>query len=298
MKANQLRSSMRCGFFTLAIFVLALEGRQAFAAEADAEVKKTSGSYLSSERKINVVRFEPGRPGYYPAILLLHGIDGADTNEASYHLSAKRLAANGYVVFFVHYFDAFAERPKDLAFFKTNIEDYLKTPAGPDGERLKRSFRECLATVGDGIKYARAQQGVDGQRVGMVGFSLGAFLALSAATQEDMKITAVVELFGGLPEDKRQQAKALPPVLVLHGDKDQIVSVDTARSLEKLLKGNEIVHEIEVYKGVGHVFDDGKGGLCLRAVFDAENRATKFLQKHLKQSDLKNTASRHDSEPR
>ena len=70
------------------------------------------------------------------------------------------------------------------------------------------------------------------------------------------------------------------------------MSLSTARSLEKLLKGNEIVHEIEVYKGVGHVFDDGKGGLCWIAALNAEDRATKFLEKHLKQPDLKNTASR------
>jgi predicted esterase len=35
-----------------------------------------------------------------------------------------------------------------------------------------------------------------------------------------------------------KKAKALPPVLILHGDKDKVVPVKIARDLEKLLKDN------------------------------------------------------------
>jgi hypothetical protein len=47
-----------------------------------------------------------------------------------------------------------------------------------------------------------------------------------------------------------------------------------------------------VYEGVGHLFEDGKGGLCWTAAFDAEKRATAFLQKHLQRHDAGSTASR------
>ena len=107
-----------------------------------------------------------------------------------------------------------------------------------------------------------------------------------------MKITAVVDLFGGLPEDRHKLAKSLPPVLILHGEKDQTVSADTALTLQKVLKDHRIVHEMKVYEGVGHVFEDGKGGLCWTAILDADRRATSFLQKHLQRGKSETTVSR------
>jgi dienelactone hydrolase len=274
-------------FFGLTVLALALGGGRVFAADEKEAVKKSAGSYLSAERKINVTRFDPAAPGPHPAVLLLHGIDGADENEKTYHKLADRLAAKGYVVFFVRYFDCFANRPEELAFFRANVKDYLTGAAVNRRECLKAAFQDCLTAVCDGVKYVRQQPGVDKDRVGVAGFSLGAFLALSAATQPKSEIAAVVDLFGGLPQEMHGQAKNLPPVLILHGDKDQVVPEKIARDLEKLLKGNKVDHEIEVYKGVGHMFDKGNGEIDLFTTLKAETLAHAFLAKYLKNKNLK-----------
>ena len=287
MRCNRKRTlwiSVWCG---LAVLALALGGGRVFAADEKEAVKKSAGSYLSAERKINVTRFDPAAPGPHPAVLLLHGIDGADENEKTYHKLADRLAAKGYVVFFVRYFDCFADRPKELEFFRDNVKEYLTGAAVNKRECLKAAFQDCLTAVCDGVRYVRQQPGVDKDRVGVAGFSLGAFLALSAATRPELKVAAVVDLFGGLPPEMHGQAKALPPVLVLHGDKDQVVPVKIARDLEKLLKNNETAHEVKVYKDVGHMFDKGDGKIDWLTALDAESRAHAFLDKYLKDKNLK-----------
>jgi carboxymethylenebutenolidase len=265
--------------------ILMLGGGQALADGDKEAVKKAAGSYLSAKHKIKVTSFDPAERGLHPAVLLLHGADGAEENEKVYHQTAERLAMKGYVVFVVCYFDCFAERPKELAFFRDNVKSYLTKKDVDEPGRLKAAFGDCLNTVCDSVRYVREQPGVDKERVGLVGFSLGAFLALSAATREELKVAAVVDLFGGLPEEMQPRAKTLPPVLILHGDKDQIVPVAAANSLQKMLKENGIEHEIKVYPGVGHMFDKGKsltGGL---AALDAEKRAHAFLNKHLQKMD-------------
>jgi carboxymethylenebutenolidase len=274
-------------FSGLTILALALGGGRVLAADEKEAVKKSNGSYLSAKGKINVTRFDPAAPGPHPAVLLLHGIDGAEKNAAIYHRLAGNLAVKGYVVFVVRYFDCFADRPEELAFFCDNVKDHLTGAAVKQPDRVKRAFQDCLTVVSDGVQYVRTQPGVDKDRVGVAGFSLGAFLALSAATQPKSEIAAVVDLFGGLPQEMHGQAKILPPVLILHGDKDKVVPEKIARDLEKLLKNNEKAHEIEVYKGVGHMFDKGDGKIDLLAALDAESRAHAFLDKYLKDKNLK-----------
>jgi carboxymethylenebutenolidase len=269
--------SVWCG---LAVLAGALSATQVRAADEPEAVKKTSGSYFSARRTIRVTRFEPVRPGRYPALLLLHGADGLSTNEATYHHIADRLARENYVVFVVSYFDCFADRPQELAFFRNNIKAFLRSDA-PERERLQAGFEECLTTVCDGVRYVRRQPGVDEERIGLVGLSLGAFLALSAATEEDLRIAAVVDLFGGLPEWRRRQARHLPPVLVLHGDADPVVPVSEARNLETMLREHRIEHQIQVYEGVGHMFEDEKGRFQWLAAQDAERRALAFLRQRL-----------------
>ena len=290
------RTLSASALFGLAAMALALAGGRSPAADdkaSDAEaVKKSTDSYLSAQRKINVTRFDPAGKGPHPAVLFLHGIDGAEKYETIYSLLANRLAAKGYAVFFVRYFDCFADRQEELKLFRDNVKGHLTGKGGGEPKRLEAAFGDCLTAVSDAVRYVRAQPGIDKDRVGLVGFSLGAFLALAAATQEDTKVAAVVDLFGGLPGPLHERAKALPPVLILHADKDETIPVETARRLERLLRKNEAAPELQVYEGVGHMFDDGKGGIDRRAAGDAERRATAFLQRHLKRPDSKGEPSR------
>jgi carboxymethylenebutenolidase len=157
--------------------------------------------------------------------------------------------------------------------------------AGTATEKQARNsrarFREWAAAVRDAVAYARKLPGVDGERVGLVGFSLGAYLALSAAADEGVQVAAVVEFCGGLPREATKGLKKLPPVLGFHGDQDQTVSVKEAEDLRGVLADPKLQGEVHIYKGVGHVFQKD-GQLQKGAALDAELRTVAFLSKHLK----------------
>ncbi|HEY2236195.1 MAG TPA: dienelactone hydrolase family protein [Candidatus Angelobacter sp.] len=138
---------------------------------------------------------------------------------------------------------------------------------------MESHFLDWLETVKDAVSFVAGQPGVDANRIGLLGFSLGAFLSLSLATQ-DSRIAAVAELFGGLPEQFAKDAGNLPPVLILHGAQDTTVPIDQAYELERILQLHKMPYQIKIYPDQGHVFR----GL---AQLDAMSRVAQFFRNHL-----------------
>jgi carboxymethylenebutenolidase len=246
------------------------------------KIRESKATLDSGGKPIKVYRFEPATVGKCPAIVLLHGADGPWRNKELYHTAARRLAVRGYWVLLVHYFDRTGDRAQDAAEVADQFKKCLAGTATKEQATVSRArFREWMTTVRDAVVYARTLPGVDKERVGLVGFSLGAYLALSVASDEGLRIAAVVEFFGGLLLEAKEGLKNLPPVLGFHGDKDQTVPVKEAEDLRDLLANRRLPGEVQIYKGVGHVFQKD-GRLQLKAVLDAESRTIAFLGKHLK----------------
>src|SRR6202040_350224 len=136
-----------------------------------------------------------------------------------------------------------------------------------------RHFPAWMKTLWDAVSFVARQPQVDPERIGLLGFSLGAYLALSASAI-DSRIHAVVEFFGGMPKEMKLFMRRLCPVLILHGDQDKTVPVEEAYNLQKLLEKKNIPYEIKIYPKVGHGFE-------AESWKDAGQRSLQFLQKHL-----------------
>jgi len=131
-----------------------------------------------------------------------------------------------------------------------------------------------MKTLWDATSFVETQGQVDGERIALLGFSLGAYLAL-ANSAIDHRVKAVVEFFGGMPKEMNFFMKRLCPVLILHGETDPTVPVEEAYQLQRLLEKNGIPYEMKIYPGVGHGFDD-------QAIWrDAGLRSLQFLRKYL-----------------
>jgi dienelactone hydrolase len=187
-----------------------------------------------------------------PAVIALHGAGGGVTGMERY---AAMLAAQGFAVYLLHYFD------------RTGTE-FADMPT------IKRNFPFWMKTLWDTMSFVETQAEVDRERIGFLGFSLGAYLSL-ANSAIDPRVKAVVDFFGGMPKEMNLFMRRLCPVLILHGDADQTVPVEEAYNLEKLMQKKGIPYDIKIYPGVGHGFDD-------QAIWrDAGLRSLQFLQKYL-----------------
>lgn len=245
----------------------------------DAAVVTSRDGFVSGGVAVRVDRFLPAGPGKHPALLLVHGLHSVQEAAPLLESSAGRYAEKGYAVFLVHYFERTGTRDGDIAALIPRFQRFL---GGSDGDAATRElFGQWLDTLRDALAYVRRQTDVDETRLGLAGISLGAFLSVTLASEEGSGIVAVVDLFGGMPLECRDRARRLPPVLIVHGDRDTVVPVAEAEALRRLLSTHGIRHEVLILKGVGHVFQAESGRFRWDAALRAEWAIHAFLNEHL-----------------
>ncbi len=313
------RSWLRSGAWRVglawSVICLVLLGSSAASEPAQApepavKVRETDkDTFQSGGRAIKVWRFEPDAIGVqYPAILLLHGADGLEfLHRVAYRTAAQRLAAQGYVVLIVHYFDGLGLTNKELKELREPFRFWLTggahAPAAnpaPDPlaqalarvaevagyvarmSEVREKFDLGMDCVKDAVAYARKLPNVNRQRIGAIGLSLGGYLATAAVTEKKVDLQAVVVLFGGLPREMHARLEHLPPTLLIHGDRDQMIPVQEAYGLHTLLAPKGLAPQLQVYAGCGHLFFDAKGKLNRKDLEDAERRGYQFLAEHLR----------------
>jgi carboxymethylenebutenolidase len=202
-----------------------------------------------------VERFEPKAEGKYPAIIVLHGSGGPGPMGGGFRGPARQLAEKGYVVLYPHFYESTGWKPEM-------------------GSASLRDISGWIQSIGDAATYASKLPNVDAKKIGVVGYSLGAYIAVAAACQNP-QFAACVEYYGNFHDALMRNFRRTPPILILHGEADRVVPIDNARKLEQFLKGRRATCEIKTYAGAGHGFnaDDSK---------DAMERTIAFFDKHLK----------------
>jgi carboxymethylenebutenolidase len=216
-------------------------------------ISQSERTFHSGGKPIRLDAYLPEESdGPIPAVVALYGAAGSVSGMDRY---ASKLAAEGFAVYLLHYFDRTGVAPSGLQMMKLNFPLWMKT-------------------LWDGITFVEAQPQVDRNRIALLGFSLGAYLSL-ANSAIDPRVKAVVEFFGGMPKEMQLFMRRLCPVLILHGEDDATVPVDEAYQLQKLLEKKRIDYEIKIYSGAGHGFADQE------IWQDAGPRSLAFLRKHL-----------------
>jgi carboxymethylenebutenolidase len=216
-------------------------------------VAQSQLNFESGGEQIRLDCYAPSVNGHrFPAVIGLHGSGGGYPVVAA---PARMLAAQGFVVYVLHYFD------------RTGTEWVS------DRGTILRHAPAWMKTVWDSITFVSRQPHVDSERIGLLGFSLGAYLSLGIASI-DSRVKAVVDFFGGFPREMKLFMRRFCPVLILHGDADQTVPVSEAHNVAEIAQRKQVPYELMIYPGVGH-------GFGADVMLDAAQRTLRFLQRYL-----------------
>lgn len=205
--------------------------------------------------------FYPQTAGPFPAILLLPPAVHDTTDENSI---ARELASKGYVARAVDY--------EDIKFAGL-FDDTARL------DRFKKFATEGLASL-------KAQPGVDPNRIGIIGYSMGGYLVTHLASRPDETgVQAGVIYYGtyDVPEDIK---KLRVPILAFQGDADQLPGfVRQALAMKKVAQEHHKIFELVIYTRARHGFDRALRNPNDKAIArNAWDRMIAFMDLHVKQA--------------
>jgi carboxymethylenebutenolidase len=232
---------------------------------SDQKIEYRSGALKSGGKVIKVDRFQPRERGKFPAIILIHSSAGLLTQAGrgmplEENFGEKQIACAGYVSLLVHYFD------------RSGI---LSTG---DQKFMEQQAPMWLETLDQAIDYASLLPNVDARRIGLVGESLGGYLALTLG-MHDRRIKVISEYSGGIRLRQSDDPRRLPPVLIQHGGADTIVPLTEAKNLADVLSRAGVPYKMRIYVGLEHY-------LNTQTRSEAEALTIAFLNDHLKQEKI------------
>lgn len=215
--------------------------------------------------RVTLNRFAAGCTGKRPAVLVLHGSRGFDLRPQAYERYANALTADGIDTYFVRYYT-----PADEQAFET-----LRTRERREAYETGR-FDVWAARVSSVLSAVLAGADSSG-RIGLLGFSLGGYVAAAAAAR-DARVSALAVLYGGMPDKIAPEVKHLPPMIELHGEADRNVPLASGEKLVRLGKSVGAAAEIVKYPGKAHGFDFADNDPMTN---DAVGRVASFFRAHL-----------------
>jgi phospholipase/carboxylesterase len=117
----------------------------------------------------------------------------------------------------------------------------------------------AAAPILDGfLDDALAARGLDGSALALVGFSQGTMMSLYVGLRRAVAPAAIVGYSGALIAADRlpQEMKGKPPVLLIHGDADEIVPIERFEQAVAGLKAVGIEPQTLRRPGLGHGIDE------------------------------------------
>lgn len=205
-----------------------------------------------------------------PGLLVIQGMHGIESFELGV---AERLAEEGYAAAVP---DLFHRGPPCFSFEEL--------------DRRRRSLTDPkkLMDVSAALTYLRAQPGVQGDRIGVVGFCMGGRTAyLVAATNPEIR--AAADFYGGGllqgedgPSPYELTANIRCPIILFDGEEDRHPTPQEVRKIEAELERHQVTHEVHIYPGVGHGFMSARGPRRRQEVIDdAWSRLLSWFARYL-----------------
>jgi carboxymethylenebutenolidase len=222
-------------------------------------------SVEADEGSVALTRYPTDHAGRRPSVLLLHGSHGFELKPRAYQRYADALSAKGIDAYLIRYLtaaDAPAFEPKTT---QARREAYEATRFDSWSKRVSSVVTAILARPDSS------------GRIGLLGFSLGGYVA-SATAARDERVAALAVLYGGMPDAMVSHVKHLPPLIELHGEADRNIPLAEGEALVKLGKAIGTEAELVAYPDRPHGFDFSDTDPMTA---DAVGRVTRFFESRL-----------------
>jgi carboxymethylenebutenolidase len=204
--------------------------------------------------------------GRGPGVLVLHAWWGLTP---FFEDVCERLATEGFVAFAPdRYGGPTAATIEEAESLQLQREDWVSTEAA-----LRAS-----------VKFLGAQEAVDGEGLGALGFSAGAAWALLLSVREPELLRAVVTFYGTAGQVDYSGARAA--YLGHYAEVDEWEPIDQVRVTRETLRAAGCEVRFYTYPGVGHwFFEEDRGGhYDAQAASLAWERTIEFLRARLGQN--------------
>ncbi len=129
------------------------------------------------------------------------------------------------------------------------------------------AIRHAAGLIDAFLDAALAERGLTDRNLALVGFSQGTMMSLFVAPRRLRPCAGVVGYSGRLesPELLTDELRVRPPMLLIHGDQDELLPVGLLDAAAQALTGNGIPVEHHVRPGLGHSIDEE--GIALAGAF-------------------------------
>ncbi len=224
----------------------------------EVEVKRTGRAPMSAYLA------RPATAATTPGVVVIHEIFGLNDHIRDV---TRRLAAEGYAALAV---DLFSGGNRALCLLRVM-----------GGMLLKPLDNSGLRDLQAAVDWLKTQPGVDGGRIGAIGFCMGGGYALALACVDD-DVRAASVFYGMNPRPLAAVARACP-IVGSYPEKD--FTRKSALALEEALTLHQRPHDLKIYPGARHgFFNDSRTRVYdATAAGDAWRRSLAFFQEHLAQ---------------
>lgn len=225
------------------------------------EVPESGPEDRTSDRLLDLYIPKFAAPkGGYPVFLFVHGGgfsggDKCDTGKG-YHDISRAMAECGFAAISMNYYLTLKYDNPSKVSCSAEMKNGLPATGAfhPDLQKAMDNASDDAVAVLEWIKAHAEQYKLNPNHVVVCGGSAGSMTVLQLAYfsgQRVLPIRGVVNLWGGVANPSAIELPA-PPMLIYHGDKDDLIHVDYAHAFEARLQELGVRVEKHILEGKGH----------------------------------------------
>jgi carboxymethylenebutenolidase len=241
------------------------------------EITTTTIRLRTRQGEMKCHQAQPRGAGRSPAVIVIMEAFGLNDHIKDV---TERIASEGYVAIAPDLY--YRESPNVVGY--DQIEEAI-------GLMQKLDPGQVLADLQSVITHLKAQNVVDGDRLGITGFCMGGTIAFLAACKFPTEIKAAVPFYGGgiagdSPTAALNYARdSRAPILCLFGERDPYIPPSHVQQIQDSLRRLGKTFEVKVYAGADHgFFCDERASYHPEAARDAWERTKAWFEKYLKGS--------------